>query len=156
MNKRGARQAGFAYIAAIVILVVLSTLAITVTRLSTTQQTTSAQDASLAFALQTARAGTEWGLYQALQLGACNGAGTTLDFRNANGFSVRVTCSAFNFNEGVVDAGNAPLRKVIYTVEAVACNSNACPNDALAGRPDYVERKRVVTACKLLTTQFAC
>lgn len=142
-------QKGFAYIAAIVILVALSTLGITVTRLSTTQQTTTGQDAGQAFALQTARAGTEWGLYQALVYSSCvGGAGTTLDFRGTNGFSVNVTCTPTPFEEGE-SAPGVTVNKTAYTLTAVACNSNVCPDDSKVGRPDYVERKRTVTACGL-------
>ncbi|CAN7384612.1 MSHA biogenesis protein MshP [Pseudoduganella sp. LjRoot289] len=142
-------QTGFAYIAAILILVALSTLGITVTRLSTTQQTTTAQDAGLAFALQTARAGTEWGLHRALVNSSCvGGTGTTLDFRATNGFSVTVTCWPFSFDEGE-SAPGVPLSKTAYTLSAVACNSSVCPDDSKASQPDYVERRRTVTACGL-------
>ncbi|SFV05087.1 hypothetical protein [Pseudoduganella namucuonensis] len=145
MTKRPQRQAGFAYIAAVLILVALSTLAITVTRLSTTQQTTAAQDALQGFALQTARAGTEWGLYQALKNSSCV-ASQTLDYRSVNGFSVTVTCTRLPFNEGEL-AMNTPNAKSLYTISAIACNAAVCPNNALVGNTDYVERRRVATAC---------
>lgn len=148
MTRLPSRQAGFAYIAAIIILVALGGLTLTLTRLSTTQQATSAMDAQQAFALQTARAGTEWGMYMAVTGNACPASPTTLDFRNVNGFAVTVTCALRTINEGESTAGNAQVKNN-FTLEAVACNSAACPNNTMVARSDYVERKRVaiVTVC---------
>lgn len=140
------RQAGFAYIAAILILVALSTLAITAVKLSTTQQSTSAQDAMSGYALQATRAGTEWGLYMALVNNNCAAANATLDYRAVNGFSVTVECTPSPFNEGESAPGVAQ-QKTIFTVTATACNASNCKNNALGDQPDYVERKRTATAC---------
>lgn len=139
------RQRGFAYIAAILILVALSTLAITAVKLSTTQQSTSAQDAMGGYALQAARAGTEWGLYQALVNGSC-AASQTLDLRGVQGFAVTVNCAANPFNEGE-SAPGVSIAKTTYTVTATACNAASCPDNSLVGKPDYVERKRTAVAC---------
>jgi MSHA biogenesis protein MshP len=140
------RQRGFAYIAAILILVALSTLAITAVKLSTTQQSTSAQDAMSGYALQAARAGTEWGLYLALVNGNCAGANQTLDHRSAHGFAVTVSCTQTDFNEGE-SAPGVPIKKSTFTVTATACNAASCPDSSLVGKPDYVERKRTAVAC---------
>jgi len=140
------RQRGFAYIAAILILVALSTLAITAVKLSTTQQSTSAQDAMSGYALQAARAGTEWGLYLALVNGNCAGANQTLDHRSVHGFAVTVNCVQTNFNEGE-SAPGVPIQKSTFSVTAIACNSASCPDDGKVGQPDYVERKRTAAAC---------
>jgi MSHA biogenesis protein MshP len=137
------QQGGFAYIAAIIVLVALGGMSLAVTRLSTTQQATSAMDAQQAFALQTARAGTEWGMYMAVTGNACP-ADRTLDFRGLNGFAVTVMCAAVQVNEGEASAGVAQVKNVM-TVTATACNSAACPNDANVARSDYVERRRVAT-----------
>lgn len=142
------RQDGFGYIAAVVIVVALAMLGVAAARLYTTQQTGASQDILSQRAWQAARAGTEWGLYQALRLGNCGAAPVTLNLRAQNGFSVTVTCTAFPFNEGeVLNAPGVSLAKTVFTIDAVACNSNACPDNAGAAGLEYVERRRVVSAC---------
>jgi len=138
---------GFALIAAVVLLVALATLGMTISRLSNTQQLNMAEDAMQAYALQAARAGTEWGLYRALQDESC-AASETLNLRElSGGFNVTVTCTSQGYNEGVQADGVTPQRINIYTISAIACNSAACPDDAMAMRSGYVERRRVVTLC---------
>lgn len=139
-----ARQRGFGVIAAIVILVILAGISAALVRMGTTQQLTSTQDILSARALQTARAGNEWGLYRALSAGACAGP-TTLDLRAETGFAVTVNCNAKTFNEGETSPGAAQV-VTTYSIEAVACNSASCPDAALAATPGYVERKRQVSA----------
>ncbi len=140
-----AGQRGFGAIVAIVILVVMATISAALVRLGTTQQVTSTQDILSARAWQTARAGNEWGLYWALRGGSCAGASGTLDLRASTGFSVTVSCIARTFNEGETSPG-VPFVTTTYNVEAIACNSAACPDAALAATPGYVERKRLVLA----------
>jgi len=141
-----AGQRGFGVIAAIVILVIMATISAALVRLGTTQQVTSAQDVQSARAWQAARAGNEWGLYQALRSGSCAGA-TPLDLRAATGFLVTVTCSAKSFNEGETSA-NTPLVMTTYSIAAVACNTAAaaCPDASSAATPGYIERRRLVMA----------
>jgi len=138
-------QRGFGAIVALVILVIMAVLAAGLVRLGTTQQATSTQDILSARALQVARAGNEWGLYQALHSGSCSGASGTLDLRAATGFSVTVTCISKNFNEGETSPGT-PHVITTYSIDAIACNSAACPDAALAATPGYIERKRLVIA----------
>ena len=59
------RQHGFGAIAAVLVLVLLAALAAAVVRLANTQQVGAAQEYNAARAAQAARAGIEWGLYQA-------------------------------------------------------------------------------------------
>jgi len=139
------RQQGFGIIAAIVVLVIMATLAGALVRLGTTQQATSAQDFLSARAWQAARAGTEWGLYRALGPAASCVGSTTLDLRASTGFAVTVTCTAQPFNEGESTPGT-PQVNTSYSIEAVACNAAACPDAALAATPGYIERKSLVTA----------
>lgn len=143
-----AGQRGFGAIVAIVILVIMATISAALVRLGTTQQVTSTQDILSASAWQAARAGNEWGLYQALGPPTSCAPATTLDLRAATGFSVTVTCTSSvsrNFKEGETSPG-APRAITTYSIEAVACNSAACPDAALAATPGYVERKRLVIA----------
>ena len=140
-----AGQRGFGAIVAIVILVIMATISAALVRMGTTQQVTSTQDILSARAWQAARAGNEWGLYQALRSGSCIGATGSLNLRATTGFLVTVTCTAKTFNEGETSPG-VPLVITTYSIEAVECNSAACPDAALAATPGYVERKRLVTA----------
>lgn len=143
MNYSMRQQAGFGYIAAIVIVVILATLATAAVRLNTTQQASSNQDILSARALQAARAGNELGLHRALVNANCANA----FFDMGNGFSVQVKCSSTRYFEGE-SAPGAPIEKIIYEIDAIACNSAiACPDPARVPTPDYVERRRVVTAC---------
>lgn len=139
---------GLGVIAALVVLVLLSTLAAAVVRLTWTQQTTLAQDIDSARAFQGAYAGTQWGMYQALKGSwtTCAGASQTLDLRSSMGVRVTVSCTSDVYNEGETTAGTgAPVTVRLYTITAVACNGAAatCPDNASVTRPNYVERMRV-------------
>lgn len=137
-------ERGFGAIIAIIVLVIMAIISAGLLRLGTTQQATSAQDILSARAWQAARAGNEWGLYQAVRAGSCV-AGTTLDLRASTGFSVTVTCTAKTYNEGESSPG-VPLVTTTYNIQATACNSAVCPDATLATTPGYVERKRLVLA----------
>lgn len=141
-------QRGLGMVAAIVVLVMMAVLAAAITRLTWTQQISSAQDIMGARAFQAANAGTEWGMYQALKgswMGTnCTGS-QTLDLTSSMGFKVTVTCTtqATAFNEGQDSNGNnLPVR--LYVIDAVACNGSGatCPDDANSGGMNCVERKR--------------
>ena len=148
-SQRRAGQRGFAYVAAIVLLIVMAAMATAMVRLSTTQNAMSVQDLRGIHASQAARAGVEWGLYQ---ISSCTPDAplevTLTDFVKDTGFRVTVQCTAKTYQEGERPAGKS-WEKTIYRIEAIACNSSAaCPDDSIADRVDYVERKRVVTACR--------
>lgn len=83
-----ARQQGFALATAIFLLVVLAALGAAMLTFSSAQHVGSALDVQGARALQAARAGIEWGAYQALRGAGCGGTTFALD-----GFSVTVTAS---------------------------------------------------------------
>lgn len=140
-------QQGLGMVAAIVVLVMMAVLAAAVTRLTWTQQVSSAQDMLGARAFQAANAGTEWGMYQALKgswMGASCTGSQTLDLTSSMGFKVTVTCATQStaYNEGQ-DASGTNLTTRIYVIDAVACNSGAsCPDNANSGGMNYVERKR--------------
>ncbi len=138
-------QRGFGAIVAIIILVILATISAGLVRLGSTQQATSTQDILSARAWQVARAGNDWGLYQVLGPPGSCAASTTLDLRATTGFAVTVSCSARTFNEGETTPGVVQVTTT-YSIEAVACNSAACPDAALAATPGYIERKRLIMA----------
>ena len=139
---------GFGAIAAIFVLVVLASLAAAIVRIGQSTQTGSAQDILGARAWATARAGTDWGLYQALKgsWSTCSGASQTLDLTADTGFKVTVRCTSNVYNEGE-DATGAVQTLRFYTIDAVACNSaSACPDNTRAVQPGYIERRRQVQA----------
>ena len=154
------RQSGFAYIAAVVLLVVMAGIAVALLRLTDTQQTTVNQALLGARAGLTARAGIEWAF--ADLPARCDGlARTRDDFSYASGFRVTVTCSFQTYGEG--DDPDAPaqsLLKRIYRIEAVACNGagSSCPDQTKASvsRADYVERALVASACTLEKNRTPC
>jgi MSHA biogenesis protein MshP len=141
MGARKSRQAGFGIFVAIVIMVMLATLAAAIMRLSTTQQTSFAQDVLGAKAFQAANAGTEWGMYQALKAGSC-ASSTDIDLTAETGFKVTVTCTTKSYNEGQTGTTDAVVN--LYIIEAVACNGTAvsCPDNTYAANANYIERKR--------------
>jgi MSHA biogenesis protein MshP len=145
---RPAAQQGFGVIAAIVVLVLLAALAAAIVRIGATAQAGQAQDINAARAWQAARAGTEWGLYQALKGAWVNcAAGTSqpLDLRaDTGGMRVTVSCRSLAYNEGEASPG-VPQQRRTYTIDAVACNAAAtCPDNGAATQPGYVERRRQV------------
>jgi MSHA biogenesis protein MshP len=141
--RRG--QAGLGSIAVLVVLVVLAALAAAIVRIGGTAHATLAQDTWSARAWQAARAGTEWGVYQALKGGwsTCSNQSQTLDLRADTGMRVSVSCNSQVYNEGESSPGVAQSVRV-FTLDAVACNSSVCPDDAMAVQPGYVERRRQV------------
>jgi MSHA biogenesis protein MshP len=139
---------GFGAIAAIVVLVILSALAAAMVRFGAVAQSTAAQAVLAARASQAARAGTEWGLYQAFKGSwtACSSASQTLDLATDLGFRVTVSCDSRSWNEGE-SAPGTPRTVRVYTIDAVACNSTtSCPDNTRATSPGYVERRRQVQA----------
>lgn len=151
-------QRGLGMIAAIIVLVIMASLAGAMMTFGTAQQLTSAQDVMAVKAWQAAKVGNEWGLYMALNAGtgwdsgsACTPAATvgaagvtqtrTIDLVADLGFSATVSCSATRFNEGENPASPGdPLPVTLYTITSVASNGAAVES------PGYVERRRVVIA----------
>lgn len=145
MKRTG--QSGFAYIAAVVLLVVVAGVCVALLRMTGTQQATVDSALLGARASLAARGGIEWGFYQ-LSKGSCAGSTTLADFAGDSGFRVTVSCKKRAFNEGENSAGT-PVAKEIVQLEAIACNGGGdCPGgEDVLTRPDYVERRRVATTC---------
>ena len=140
---------GMGAVSVIVVLVALAAMAAAVLRLSQQASTVTVQDVQGARAASAARAGLEWGLYQAFKGSwtTCSNAVLTQD--HGNGLRVTVSCDSRLFNEGESSPGTA-LAVRVFTVDAVACSSSgaatACPDAAAAARVGYVERRRQVQA----------
>ena len=108
IQSSGFRQNGFALVTAIFILVVLAGLGAAMVTISTSQHTTVAMDIQSARAYQAARAGIEWGAYQALQTPLPPGftcpllpaAAASYILTPFTGFTTTVTCSSTAHSEG--------------------------------------------------------
>lgn len=126
--KRAA-AAGFALVSAIFLLVVLALLATMMVSLSSTQQIGQVRDVLGSRAYFAARAGIEWGLYQALRNGSCTASSTLPALAgSAQGFAVQVGCVA----SGPFDEGGTTVW--VYKLTATATQGTP-------GAHDYVDRQ---------------
>jgi MSHA biogenesis protein MshP len=138
---RKMKQRGFSLIMAIFLIVVLGGIAMFIGRVSTMQHQSSALDEEGAMAYQAARAGIEWGVYQAVVNSSCSTSITSFTLpltvsaapqRTVN-YTVAVTCSPTHKTEGIT-----PID--VYQITATA-NNAATGNFA-------VERQLTVTVSK--------
>lgn len=144
-------QRGVGAVVVIVLVVVLAGMAAGVLRLSWGSQVQSAQDAQMARARMAARAGIEWGLFQAVRGSwtACNSS-QLLDLRSTTGMRVRVSCTSASpapYVEGT-DASGVQRTVRIHNIEAIACNGlTTCPETdaAVIAGQGYVERRQRVS-----------
>jgi MSHA biogenesis protein MshP len=145
------RAGGFAYIAAIIFLVVLAGFALAALRLADTAQTTVNQQLLGARANQAARAGLERAFYLLKPVNADCPAVTGAPKLVLDGFLVSVKCTRSTFGEGQDENGNAAT-KYIYELAAVACNGTVAScvdnvNPADLANPEYIERRRSASIC---------
>ena len=140
------RNAGFTLISAIFLLVVLALLGVAITVVNTLQQRSGALDVGAARAYQSARAGLEWGAFQALRVPPPPAAAPACPVSNIvmpgdlAGFTTSVTCVQTIALDGATTI-------TFYRLVANACNipvAGACPNAATTNAT-YVERQLVVT-----------
>ena len=134
---------GFALMAAIFVLVVLSAIAVYLLTVSIGQVAASAQDEQGTRAYQAARAGVEWGAYQVLRNSSGNfaattcpaGGSTTLSLGTlgapAGAFAATVECTRTVETEAGVAVS-------IYVLKSTGCNDSPCPGSPNA---TYVERQ---------------
>jgi len=139
-------------VAVVLVLVVLAAIAAAVVRMGSQSQGQTSQAVQGARATAAARAGIEWGLYQALRGSwtTCSSASQTLDLAaDGGGLRVTVGCDSHVYNEGE-SAPGTPATVRVFTIDAVACTSRsaatACPDAGAATTQGYVERRRVVQA----------
>lgn len=167
------QQSGFAYIAAVILLVVVAGIAVSLLRLTDTQQGTVNQALLGARANLAARGGIEWAFFSlnqvCVQLPAGGGPAPAVtptvlgDFRQASGFTVSVSCTFREYAEGEsMDLSDPaqptliPVPKRIYRIVSTACNGSttACPDPGSVPLADYVERSRVATLCQTPDGKF--
>lgn len=135
-------QSGFSIATAIFVIVILAALGAFMVTIGSGQQVGLAQDVTGMRVLQAARAGSEWGVHQALNTSgafrtSCNGGiaapVTISSLQGMDGISVKVECSSATYNEGASTL-------LSYQIVATACNSAACPN-TVSPSSQYVERR---------------
>ena len=128
-------QSGFSLISAIFLLVVIAALGTFAVTLSTSQQQGAALDVLGSRAYQAARAGIEWGAYQALQNNSCSTTTTLTGLPNTlSGFSVKVDCNS-------AAASEASATVTMYQITSTAMQGTVAT-------PNYVERQMSVTIAK--------
>jgi MSHA biogenesis protein MshP len=150
------RADGFAYIAAIVFLVVLAGFALAALRLADTAQVTVNQQLLGARANQAARAGLERAFYLLKPADADCPPVTGAPKLVLDGFLVTVRCTRLRYDEGQ-DANGNSLTKYIFELAATACNAATCPGTAAdLANPDYVERRRSASICVVASTGADC
>lgn len=126
---------GFAAITALFIVAVLAGLGAVLMTVFTAQVRSSAFDVLGTYAYQAARAGIEYGAYQALKNSTCASTALTMSGTLAP-FKVQVDCvSGGSQNEAGTTVDT-------YRITATACNRAACPGTADA---TYVERQLRIT-----------
>ena len=131
MTKAPGHQRGFALVAAIFLIVVLSSLGLYIVRISGMQHQTVNVTLLGARALQAARAGVEWGAFQALDSAACTTTTLSLTEGGLDGFDVEVTCISSSHTE----SGNT------YNIFSIDVEARA----GVYGNPDYVSRRMQAT-----------
>jgi MSHA biogenesis protein MshP len=136
-------QRGFSLVSAIFLLVVIAALGTFAVTLSTTQQQSAALDVLGARAFQAARAGIEWGAYQAIINSGAITCGTlaapapnsvTLPGTTLQNFTVTVDC-------GTAAASEANATITMYQLTSTA-------KQGAVTTPNYVERQMSVTIAK--------
>lgn len=139
-------------VAVVLVLVVLAVIAAAVVRMGNQSHSQTSQALQGVRANAAARAGVEWGLYQAFRGSwtTCSNASQTLDLAaDGGGLRVTVSCDSQLYNEGE-SAPGTPATVRVFTIDAVACSSRsastACPDAGAATTQGYVERRRVVQA----------
>jgi MSHA biogenesis protein MshP len=129
-HRRGidVRGRGFALVPALFLVVVLGLLAVVGVRVGVGQQQTVTMGLMQARALAAARAGVEWGAYQARAPVPSCAPTTTLTLTEAalSGFTVVVTCASNSFTNGSTTSHS-------YALTATATTGTY-------GQPGYVRR----------------
>lgn len=128
-------QRGFAMVSAIFLMVVLALLGGLMLSMSNSQQISSVRDLLGTRAYYAARAGIEWGAYQALRNSTCSPASAMPNAMPATGFAVQVVCVA----SGPYD--EAGVSVTLYQITATA--SAGTP-----GAHDYAERQLQATVSR--------
>lgn len=129
----GKQQGGFALVAAVFIVVVLALLGIMMVTIGGMQRATASAAVQGARAYHAARAGIEWGAFQAMPpTSSCVASSNfTLSIPGLNGFNVTVQCASTQHRE----------RGDLYDVYVITSTATS----GSFGDADYVSRRIQVT-----------
>ncbi len=126
--KRARRQRGFSLIVAIFLLVVVAALVVYVANIRVVQQTTLLYGVQGARAMQAARSGIEWGIFESIVSGSCAASSSfTLPDAELDDFNVEVQCASSVHTEGTTPV-------TIYRLTAIA-------SAGVYGSLDFVQRR---------------
>lgn len=130
-------QRGFALVTAVFLIGILAAISVFMIGLRLYQDSSVSLDTLGTRAYAAAKAGVEWGAYQALRPGPCAAGVNSFALGGTlAGFTATVTSTPTTYNEGGVTV-------TVCTIVANACNSpgagGACPN--AAGGQNYAERQ---------------
>ena len=130
---RPKRDSGFTLITAIFLLVVVASLSVYILRLSAVQQSTLVYSVQGARAMQAARAGIEWGIYESIIKTNCTTANPVFNATgNAiSGFDIKLECAPSTHIEGTT-----PI--IVYRLISTATTGTF-------GTLDYVSRRLEAT-----------
>lgn len=123
------RPRGFALVAALFVIIVITLVIAAMARLSTTQHGSNSLALQQARAYQAARAGLEWGISRAVNAGSCGNSAVSMAAGGLSEFSVSLTCSSNSYTD---DTGS-PLRLCRLSASA--------QNGSPGSRPDYAFRR---------------
>ncbi len=153
MTRSLRRARGFALVLAVFLIVTLATIGAYMLLVSNVQVETGVMDEQSARAYQAARAGLDWGAYQALQnaggafattncVAGAGGAAQDIPLPSlspdpVNIFRARVTCQVF----GPETEGGTPVRT--YRITSTGCNQADC--SAAPAGPTSVNRQLQLT-----------
>ena len=121
------KQRGISLVPALFLMIVLAALGLVAVRFGAIQQQTVVLSMQSARAYSAARAGIEWGAYQALINSSCASASLALTEAGLAGFTVDTSCTSSTHSEG-------PNTVTIYVIDAFAYSG-------AYGTPDYVSRR---------------
>lgn len=125
------RQHGFGLVAAMFVIIIITAVITAMARLAETQNATNSMAIQQARAYQAARAGLEWGIYQAITM-APSSCEPNASFSAAgfDGFPITVKCE--EVDAGLITEENKAV--TFYRITATAEYGNA-------GSPDYAYRQ---------------
>ena len=140
------KNKGFALPSAIFLLVIIAMLTAGLLFMNKFFQKNSALDTLDTKAYLAAKAGLEYGLYQANKSSICLAGGQTISVSGAffQGFKVTYTCTSQTSDE-------AGLILTYYRITAVGCNTAGASCPDLTAKPnneDYVEKSITATQAK--------
>lgn len=104
------KDRGFALVAVIFILVILSAVGSAMLKISATHHATATMALLGARAYHAARSGAEWAIYEAVNSGGCPAAVFALTEAASVGFAIAVTCSSSTHVEGTTSRSTLQIQ----------------------------------------------